>query len=60
MGAIDLQDSKVIDQVKCITCCACIKNCPQEARMIKPSPVEDAAIRLNTLYKEQKEPEYFL
>ena len=59
MGAIDSQDTKVIDQVKCITCCACIKNCPQNARSIKTGPVKDAAIRLNKLYKERKEPVFF-
>jgi len=60
VGAIDSQDSKKIDQVKCITCCACIKNCPQEARKMKPGPVKDAAIRLNRLHNDRKEPEFFL
>jgi Fe-S-cluster-containing hydrogenase component 2/flavodoxin len=60
MGAIDAENSDVIDQVKCITCCACIKNCPQGARTMKPGPVRDAALRLNTLYKEAKKPECFL
>ncbi|MBE0530433.1 MAG: 4Fe-4S binding protein [Rhodospirillales bacterium] len=60
VGAIDPQDSARIDQVKCITCCACIKNCPQDARTMKPGPVKDAAIRLNRFCKEQKKPEYFL
>jgi len=59
-GAIDPEHSEAIDQVKCITCCACIKNCPQGARTMKPGPVRDAAIRLNTLYKEPKQPECFL
>lgn len=60
MGAIDSQDSKMIDQVKCITCCACIKRCPQNARSMKPGPVKDAQVRVNTLFREQKNPEYFL
>lgn len=60
VGAIDSENSSLIDQEKCITCCACIKNCPQNARTMKPSLVKDAAVRLNNLYKERKEPEFFL
>lgn len=60
MGAIDLQDSTKIDQVRCITCCACIKRCPQNARSMKPGPVKDAQGRVNTLFREKKQPEYFL
>jgi len=59
-GAVDAQHSDVIDKVKCITCCACIKNCPQKARTMKPGPVKDAALRLNRLYGERKQPELFL
>ena len=60
VGAVDPDDSRAIDQEKCVTCCACIKNCPQSARTMKEGPVMDAAIRLITLYKERKEPEFFL
>ena len=60
VGAIDPDNSNLIDREKCITCCACIKNCPQNARTMKTGPVKDAAIRLNKLYKERKEPEFFL
>lgn len=60
VGAIDPEDSSVIDKEKCFTCCACIKNCPQEARTMKPGPVMDAAIRLNDLYSERQEPAFFL
>ncbi|WP_319541225.1 EFR1 family ferrodoxin [uncultured Pseudodesulfovibrio sp.] len=60
VGAIDSQDSALIDQVKCITCCACIKKCPQKARSMKPGPVKDAQKRLGSLCQEQKKPECFL
>ncbi|ADU62164.1 MAG: EFR1 family ferrodoxin [Pseudodesulfovibrio sp.] len=60
MGAIDLNDSAVIDKEKCITCCACIKICPQEARSMKPGPVKDAAKRLNEFFKDPKKPECFM
>ncbi|EGJ51758.1 EFR1 family ferrodoxin [Desulfocurvibacter africanus] len=59
-SAVDSQNSSLINQEICITCCACIKNCPQNARSMKPSPVMDASIRLNTLFKEPKQPECFL
>jgi ferredoxin len=59
VGAIDLENSNLIDREKCITCCACIKTCPHNARTMKPSLVKDAAIRLNNLYKERKEPVFF-
>jgi len=60
VGAIDSENIKLIDKEKCITCCACIKNCPQDARTMKTGPVKDAAKRLNKLYKERREPVFFL
>jgi len=60
VGAIDFHNSSVIDREKCFTCCACIKSCPQDARSMKSGPVMEAAIRLNTLYSERQEPEFFL
>jgi ferredoxin len=56
VGAIDSENTNFIDKEKCITCCACIKNCPQNARTMKTGPVKDAAMRLNKLYKERREP----
>jgi ferredoxin len=60
VGAIDPEHSRVIETEKCITCCACIKHCPNHARTVKPGLVRDASLRLHTLYHERKEPEYFL
>lgn len=60
VGAMDSENSNLIDKEKCITCCACIKNCPQNARTMKPGLVKDGAMRLNKLYKERKEPVFFL
>ena len=59
-GAIDSENSVLIDTEKCITCCACIKSCPKKARAIKTGLVRDVSIRLSTRYKERKEPEIFL
>jgi ferredoxin len=60
VGAVDSQNSTMIVHEKCITCCACIKSCPQNARSMKPGLVKDAQERVNTLFREQKKPEYFL
>ena len=59
-GAIDPENSSVIDTEKCITCCACIRHCPKHARTMKPGLVRDASLRLHTLYRERKEPEFFI
>jgi ferredoxin len=59
-GAVDAQRSDVIDKVKCITCCPCIKSCPQNARTMKPGPFKDASIRLSRPYGERKQPVSFL
>ena len=60
VGAINPDKSDLIDKEKCITCCACIKICPENARTMKDSPVKDAAMRLNKLYQDRKEPEFFI
>lgn len=60
MGAIDSNDSSAINQKQCITCCACMKRCPNQARTMKPGPVEDARHRLHNLFHAPKEPEQFI
>jgi ferredoxin len=60
VGAIDPDNCHVIDTEKCVTCCACIKHCPNHARRMKPGLVMDASFRLHSLYNERKEPEYFI
>jgi len=59
-GAIDSKNTSKINPEKCITCCACIKGCPMHARSMKPGLVQEAAVRLHTLYSEPKNPEYYL
>lgn len=59
-GAIDSKNSAKIELEKCITCCACIRACPEHARTMKAGPVQDASLRLHTLYAEPKMPEYYL
>lgn len=59
VAAIDNKNSRHIDIVECITCCACIKKCPRNARSMKPGLVKDAVIRINSLYNTPKEPELY-
>jgi ferredoxin len=60
VGAIDPEDSRAIDTERCITCCACIRHCPVQARTIKPGIVRDASLRVFSLNKERKETAWFL
>jgi ferredoxin len=60
VGAIDPENSRAIATENCITCCACIRHCPRHARTIKPGLVREASLRLYTIYKERKEPEFFV
>ncbi|MEL7654813.1 MAG: EFR1 family ferrodoxin [Bacillota bacterium] len=58
-GAIDSENSSLINIEKCTLCCACIKHCPREARTIKPGPIKEAQKRC-AMFIERKEPEFFL
>lgn len=59
VGAIDSENSCLIDKKKCILCCACIKNCPENARTLKAGKVKDVAMRLSETCQNRKEPVFF-
>lgn len=59
VGAIDLENSALIDKEKCFVCCACIKGCPENARTLKAVTVNDIALRLSQTCQKRKEPELF-
>ncbi|MFA5089071.1 MAG: EFR1 family ferrodoxin, partial [Candidatus Omnitrophota bacterium] len=44
VGAIDPEDSKKTDAKLCVSCCACIRYCPEQARSIRPGRVKDAQL----------------
>jgi len=58
-GAVDHDNSSLIDIEKCTLCCACIKQCPQKAKSIKPGMMKEAQKRCAT-FIDRKEPEFFL
>ena len=59
-GAIDPGDARRVDPARCISCCACIKDCPQQARRMRPGPVREAQLRLHANCRARKEPEWFV
>lgn len=59
VGAIDLENSALIDQEKCVLCCACIKSCPENARTVKTGTIKDLALRLSQMCQKRKEPKFF-
>lgn len=60
VAAIDSLNSSSININKCILCCACIKNCKNKARRMKPGQMKDAAVRVSEKFSERKEPEIFI
>ena len=57
-GAIDFENSSIINKEKCTLCCACIKQCPKRAKSMKLGLMKDAAIRC-TSFVNRREPEFF-
>ncbi|RLC19998.1 MAG: hypothetical protein DRH93_14540 [Deltaproteobacteria bacterium] len=59
-NAIDEADTWSTIDESCIYCCACIKACPQKARLMKDSPMKDKAKWLSENCARRKEPRTFL
>ncbi len=59
VGAIDFENSSLLDKERCILCCACIKLCPENVRRMKNGTVKDIAVRVSQMCKERKEPVCF-
>lgn len=55
-GAIDFENSALVDHGKCILCHACIKHCPAGARKMKNEIIKSIANHLSGALQERKEP----
>ncbi|WP_455544369.1 EFR1 family ferrodoxin [Intestinibacter sp.] len=62
MGIIDKENSKLItDVTKCIHCCACVKSCPQNAKVMTSEMYNKFRGFLISNYSQvQKQPELFI
>ena len=58
-AAISINGSVATKVERCIRCCACIKSCPEEARVMENSQWKDIAIWLNENCSVRKEPQLF-
>jgi len=58
--AIDENNSYRTIEEQCIHCCACIKECPLDARVIMAGPVKEKARWLSEHFAIRKEPETFM
>ncbi len=59
-GAVSVDDVVSTDVETCILCCACVKNCPSESRVMENEMIQQMAEWLNTNCSEQKMPELWL
>lgn len=60
-GAIIMtNEGPVIDEAKCIWCCACVKVCTSHAMDITLPKIKEIAERLHTNFTERQEPQWFL
>lgn len=59
-AAINVDATVLTDKKKCIMCCACVKACPLEARIMEEPMVRQIAHWLSTTFRERKEPDIFI
>jgi ferredoxin len=52
-------DTVVTDPNSCISCCACVKNCPTKARVVVDPGIQERAAKLSKTCGERKEPEMY-
>jgi len=60
VGAISVEKGVMFNGSFCILCCACIKNCPEQAITMTAPPILEKALWLAENYSARKEPELFL
>ncbi len=59
-AAVTVNDKVETDEALCIFCCACVKECPTQARIMDISFIKDVAKWLHDNFSERKEPETFI
>jgi len=59
-AAITVNDAVRTDASRCIKCCACIKECPENARVMDDEGLKGIAKWLHENFSQRKEPEWFV
>ena len=59
MQVIHKENPRVVDS-GCILCSACVKCCPEEAKIIDAEPILKIKAMLESKFTHRKEPELFL
>ena len=58
--AITVDTTVLTDKKRCIYCCACVKSCPIEARVMEEPLIKQIARWLSTTFQERKAPDIFV
>jgi ferredoxin len=58
-AAVTIGNTVVTDPDLCISCCACVKNCPTKARIVVDPGIQERAAKLSKTCGERKEPEIY-
>lgn len=59
-AAITVDTTVLTDKNQCIHCCACVKSCPIEARVMEEPMIKHIAQWLSTTFQERKAPDMFV
>ncbi len=59
-GAVTVADTVTTDGMKCVLCCACVKNYTSGARVMDDPNIEKAAQWLNGNFSQRKDPTIFI
>jgi len=59
-AAIMVDAAVQTDKKKCILCCACVKSCPLDARVMEEPAVRQIAEWLSATFRERKAPDIFI
>lgn len=60
VGVIEVGKMVMTDAEACIWCCACVKACPEDARIFDDPIILDVRTKLASNCKIRKEPEFFI